>query len=134
LKYPKSVLELVTAFGTKDIMQELVKSMDEPLSILFKDLGEYQEFANLVAIPNGWVWADWEPFKYDESDDPFFTAQQNPYGILIELDSGYAEGIGWIHGELRQLEYNFMQEYDNHITGKSVLEAFSDMVSIGGQY
>lgn len=134
MKYPKSVLALVTAFGTKEIMQELVKSMNEPLTILFKDFDEYLEFSHLVAIPNGWVWADWEPFKYDESGDPWLTPEQNPNGMFIELESGYAEGIGWVHGELQQLEYSFMQEYDNNITGKSVLEAFSEMLGIGGQY
>lgn len=132
MKYPKSVLELVVAYGNKYVLKDLVSSMQEPLSILIKDLPDYLSFIEGIAIPNEWVWADGDPFEFNEPD--IRSALDNsPYGLILELEANYAEGVGWVYGELDQLEYSFMQEYDNHITAKGALEKLDEIRSIGGQ-
>lgn len=134
MKYPKSVLELVVAYGDKDVLKDLVSSMQEPLSILFKDLPDYLEFIMGIAIPSGWVWADGDPFEFNEPD--IRSALDNSYsshGLMIELEANYAEGVGWVYAGLDQLSYSYMQEYDNHITAKGALEKLDEIRSIGGQ-
>lgn len=131
MNYPKSVLELVVAYGDKETIKELVTSTQNPLSILIKDLPDYLSFIEGIAIPNGWVWADGDPFEFNEPD--IMSALDNsPYGLMIELEANYAEGVGWVYGELDQLEYSFMQEYENHVTAKGVLEKLDEIRSIGG--
>lgn len=132
MKYPKSVLELVVAYGNKDVLKDLVSSMQEPLSILIKDLPDYLSFIEGIAIPNGWLWADGDPFEFNEPDIRS-ALDNNPYGLILELEANYAEGVGWVYGELDQLEYSFMQEYDNHITAKGALEKLDEIRSLGGQ-